>query len=352
MKTIKQRTATKYLLFIILIISSAFSCEKHDIGHFREEVTNLSGANSIYDDYNSTSPIIDFNYLFHFSSNRKSQGNDFDIVGADMIISWNTREGTLEIESQPANLDYLSPLFDALNTSYNELGPYSLWFGENANTSVDTMTNLIIYANDSKGNFDLNFVFGKFKTSNNYSLENSISTNEIGFINTSANELYASFYGNGFYYHDMWGIDTRKIEKIIYCSDKDGNYDIYEVNISPVSSLIQTLQLDISIDPIKLALNSSSDDKCPAVNGKLLVFASNRSGGYGGYDLYYSLFENGSWSEPINFGDKINTEFDEYRPITLYVYGYDNNLMVFSSNRPGGKGGYDLYYTGIKQMIE
>jgi hypothetical protein len=112
------------------------------------------------------------------------------------------------------------------------------------------------------------------------------------------------------------------------------------------------LNSDSQFEVNKLDINSEQDDKCPFVNGKLLVFASNRTGGYGGYDLYYSEYKNGNWTEPKNFGDKINSEYDEYRPITLHYHDFDNNLMVFSSNRPGGKGGFDLYHVGIKQMIE
>ncbi|MBP6977918.1 MAG: hypothetical protein PHD61_01805 [Bacteroidales bacterium] len=78
-----------------------------------------------------------------------------------------------------------------------------------------------------------------------------------------------------------------------------------------------------------------------------MVFASNRDGGFGGYDLYYSRRENDTWTAPVNFGEKINTAFDEYRPIVLMVSGFTNELMFFSSNRPGGNGGFDLYYTGI-----
>ena len=67
-----------------------------------------------------------------------------------------------------------------------------------------------------------------------------------------------------------------------------------------------------------------------------------------GNDLYYSTLENGVWSEPINFGEKINTEFDEYRPILINEgVSRDQTMMVFSSNRPGGFGGFDLYFVGI-----
>jgi hypothetical protein len=78
-----------------------------------------------------------------------------------------------------------------------------------------------------------------------------------------------------------------------------------------------------------------------------MVFTSNREGGYGGFDLYYSIFANGEWGEPINMGERINTEYDEYRPILKYVNEFENNFLMFSSNREGGKGGFDLYYTGI-----
>ncbi len=51
---------------------------------------------------------------------------------------------------------------------------------------------------------------------------------------------------------------------------------------------------------------------------------------------------------PINLGSNVNTEFDEFRPI-LINEGVDNekNMMIFSSNRDGGYGGFDLYYVGV-----
>jgi hypothetical protein len=118
------------------------------------------------------------------------------------------------------------------------------------------------------------------------------------------------------------------------------------------TTIINTLSSHEKRESTKLPVNSSNDDKCPCVNGKLLVFVSDRPGGLGGFDLYYSQYIKGEWSEPMNFGDEINTEYDEYRPLTQYRRGYDNTLMIFSSNRPGGKGGFDLYYVGIDQEIQ
>ena len=97
-------------------------------------------------------------------------------------------------------------------------------------------------------------------------------------------------------------------------------------------------------------LSSNSNDKCPSINGNIIVFASDRDGGYGGYDLYYSQFINNQWSTPVNFGDKINSSSDEYRPITFSFFNYFD-LMIFSSNRPGGKGGFDLYCVKIGDLL-
>ena len=94
-------------------------------------------------------------------------------------------------------------------------------------------------------------------------------------------------------------------------------------------------------------LNSAGDDKCPFIFRKLIIFASNRPGGLGGYDLYYSKFSNGNWGTPVNFGPEINTASDEYRPVMGGDEEFTNTFMMFSSNRPGGKGGFDLYFTGI-----
>ena len=99
-------------------------------------------------------------------------------------------------------------------------------------------------------------------------------------------------------------------------------------------------------------MSTAFDELCPFVIENLLVFASNRDGGFGGYDLYYSKWENGEWTAPINFGEKINSEFDEFRPIVREELEFNNDIMIFSSNKPEGMGGFDLYYVGIEQLNE
>ena len=79
-----------------------------------------------------------------------------------------------------------------------------------------------------------------------------------------------------------------------------------------------------------------------AINGKdYLFFISNRSGGEGGLDIWYSVDENG-WKKPKNAGKKINSEGDEVTPF------YHNGKLFFSSDWHNGFGGLDLFYANRK----
>ena len=74
-------------------------------------------------------------------------------------------------------------------------------------------------------------------------------------------------------------------------------------------------------------------------NGNLLVFSSNMKGGAGGSDLYVcKMTGNGEWSEPENAGYEINTEGEE-----LFPYLADDETLYFSSDGHEGLGGLDIY---------
>ena len=71
----------------------------------------------------------------------------------------------------------------------------------------------------------------------------------------------------------------------------------------------------------------------------LLYFVSDRPGGYGGMDIWYSIVKEGVAEEPVNLGPMVNSSADEYTPF----YDQRNGILYFSSDRAGGKGGFDIY---------
>jgi hypothetical protein len=75
-------------------------------------------------------------------------------------------------------------------------------------------------------------------------------------------------------------------------------------------------------------------------DGKYLFFSSDMPGGQGGSDIYYSEWINGQWSAPVNLGPVINSSGSEN-----YPYIHSSGRLYFSSNRPGGSGRLDVYYT-------
>lgn len=80
---------------------------------------------------------------------------------------------------------------------------------------------------------------------------------------------------------------------------------------------------------------------CISPDGKTLYFVSNRAGGYGGLDIWYSKkLSDGSWGKPINAGPRINTPNNEKAP---FIHP-DGVSFYFSSTGWRGLGGYDLFY--------
>jgi outer membrane protein OmpA-like peptidoglycan-associated protein len=73
----------------------------------------------------------------------------------------------------------------------------------------------------------------------------------------------------------------------------------------------------------------------------MLVFSSDMPGGSGGSDLYYCLRKDDEeWTEPESLGEIVNTEGEE-----VFPFFADNETLYFSSNGLVGLGGLDIYYT-------
>tara|TARA_R110002073_G_scaffold40547_6_gene115436 strand:- start:101591 stop:103159 length:1569 start_codon:yes stop_codon:yes gene_type:complete len=76
-------------------------------------------------------------------------------------------------------------------------------------------------------------------------------------------------------------------------------------------------------------------------NGDRIYFVSNMPGTLGDKDIFYVEIKNGYYGAPVNLGPTINSPYKEYTPFV------DGDLIYFSSDREGGKGGLDIYVTKL-----
>ena len=297
-----------------------------ETGTFPDTVFNLKNLNSEYDDYN-----LDLNSSFYanlpliFSSNRGSEGGQFDLVQGVLSYAFDRSNGNFWIGAEIVTDPFLTKLLAKANTARNDFGPHRLY---NADEGYEY---LILSSEDEEGKLD-------FYYTRNLPVFGSATPDVEGpfpltLLNSSFNDAYISF---------NTGQDTA-----YFSSDASGNFDIYFHKRPAGTTLNEWFNLGFESSEEVDNLNSSYDDKCPIVLGNVMVFTSNRLEGSGGYDLYYSVLTNGTWSTPVNFGDKINSSSDEYRPVLGGHADFTNYYMMFSSNRPGGEGGFDLYFTGI-----
>lgn len=89
------------------------------------------------------------------------------------------------------------------------------------------------------------------------------------------------------------------------------------------------------------AINTSLWESQPSISGdgRTLYFSSNRSGGYGGLDIWYSKLVNNIWTLPVNMGPEINTKGNEQTP---FIHA-DGRTLYYASDGLPGYGAYDLY---------
>ncbi|RPI67163.1 MAG: hypothetical protein EHM43_09550, partial [Ignavibacteriae bacterium] len=92
-------------------------------------------------------------------------------------------------------------------------------------------------------------------------------------------------------------------------------------------------------------VNSPAYDAQPAVtaDGRTLYFASDRSGGKGGTDIYVTQWTGSAWSvaRPL---EGVNSSANEMSP----VIAADGRTLTFASDRSGGTGGYDIYVAKVE----
>ena len=88
-------------------------------------------------------------------------------------------------------------------------------------------------------------------------------------------------------------------------------------------------------------INSEGDEWYPTfTRDGTLYFGSDRPGGKGATDLYRARRVDGRYATPENLGDVVNSQFNEFEP---FITADERVLLFMASGRPDGLGGSDLY---------
>ena len=148
----------------------------------------------------------------------------------------------------------------------------------------------------------------------------------------------------GKYYFQPHGVYSADGKTFIFSAMDRTKFEGGDLNIY-VSYLTDTTWSEPTfLSPI---INSEKDDDSPFLSedGKTLYFSSKGHNSSGGYDFYKSEFVNGDWTYPENLGYPMNSAGDD-----IYLsFTEDGKKGFFSSNRTGGYGGMDIYTFAVDQ---
>lgn len=139
-------------------------------------------------------------------------------------------------------------------------------------------------------------------------------------------------------------INTEWHEATVGISPDGQTILIYRDDMGDGNIYSTSLNGDVWSAPVKLNDNINTKHWEPSAfisaDGTKLYFTSDKPGGYGGRDLYVSKREfGGDWEKAVNMGAGINTEYDEDAP---FIHP-DGVTLYFSSNGHNTMGGFDIF---------
>lgn len=179
--------------------------------------------------------------------------------------------------------------FDILNSPYNDETPY-----------ISQDGTVIIFSSDRDGSKELHFGAGKTLVSYDLYWSHLIDGQWSepvaipGFVNTPYHEKSPSLSkDNKTLYFSRWKAGNLP-SSVVYSAQWNGeSFETPTAMPAPINS--KNMELALLPDP----------------EGNGFYFSSHRSGGLGGWDIYYISNHNGEYGIPVNLGEKINSVFDE-----------------------------------------
>lgn len=148
---------------------------------------------------------------------------------------------------------------------------------------------------------------------------------------------------------------VSKDEKIIYfASDIPGGYGGKDIWIAKRSKKTKAFGKPKNLGP---TINTSGDEMFPYLKtDDQLYFTSNGHLGMGGLDIFFSIKEDGKWSEPVNLQYPLNSSSDDFGICfnlneKLLRKMHADEMGFFTTNRKGGRGGDDIWSFLLPEIV-
>jgi tetratricopeptide (TPR) repeat protein len=287
----------------------------------------------VIDGYDSPKNLLYFAKSFHHTMQYKEAATYYKKYLAKVKDNEPNREAILEDLKRCSTGTTLA--FENPNTIVENLG-------ENINTPMDE------YAPVFSPNSDAKIYFTSNRETVNGGLRNKAGVKDEA-SGTYATDMMMSELDNGEWQtaKPLNHLLNSPKNDILMDFTKNGKVAVFKKGISRLNGQIftdtfKTEHRDL-VNPKLVTflpmVGEKGDKDLFFINDTAILFASLRDGGYGGYDLYLSLFSKGKWKKAENLGPAINSKYDEIAP----YLADDGKTLFFSSNSINSIGGFDIF---------
>jgi len=267
-------------------------------------------------------------FIFTLNSNSPQADNAPSFYRNDLLFSSSRKTRSKKVYG-PTGESYLDIYRVAkdLNGSLSEANPFERIPTSEFHKSTP-------YYSESTGN--VYYVLSNTEDKELAFDDNGKNALAIGMVNESGSFQFLLKDLSTSFYYPFFDAETGRLYFSANFKDSYGGTDIYYVDTNNGQVMSQPVNLGPRI-------NSPGNEIAPYVFDNSLYFSSDVFYGLGGMDIYRSkILSDNSFSIPVNLGKGINTKYDEFGFIIKEDPG-DGFTGYFSSNRPGGKGGDDIY---------
>ena len=312
---------------------------------------NYTEASGSFSDYADTDPVAAKQYknsaAFAYNNRNNpatvdvnsefinTSGDDFAAIPfGDRVIFSSTRQDLKRADSKKSKKNFAggnpnqlfitdrddsgflrTPAFlhSDLKNQYNQ-GPVSYspdgkWVAYTANNFVEGTRHL------PSGGVEMGIYIAAVEGSADFSEANAFPYNGKGFSTG----------------YPVWADDGNTL---YFASDRPDGFGGFDIYMSRKTGVSWTPPQNLGS-----VVNSKGNEITPFHDGNSLYFSSDWHDGFGGYDIFRAEMSGKRYTNIYHTGTGMNTPYDDLS----YTYDVKSDLGYITSNRPGGKGGYDIY---------